>query len=97
MDLRDGSWHHVAGVLDRAEATARVYVDGKLKKSVSTTGFGAINDLNSPLSIGREFTQTPDSPAYNFKGDLREVRIRNTALSSVDIQADLAATHLTGS
>ncbi len=66
-------WHHVAGVFDGNQI--RVYLDGQLDGSLSTTNGPASG--TSPLNIGKS-TYT----SYYFGGLIDEVRISAVALYS---------------
>jgi hypothetical protein len=74
----DGAWHHVVAVL--SEAGQRLYVDGKLvgsdssSTSQSFTGYWRIG--------GGNLGTWPDAPSsFNFQGALDEVAIYHSALS----------------
>jgi sugar lactone lactonase YvrE len=92
-DLRDGGWHLVTGVLDRAATQVEVYVDGALQGNISASGLGDIADPGSPLEIGRLFIQTfsPYHPIDYFNGMIDEVQVYNRALTAAEIQAIHAA------
>jgi YD repeat-containing protein len=67
------TWHHVAGVFDGSQM--RVYLDGALDGSLSTTNGPASG--TSALNIGKSTYTT-----YYFGGLIDEVRISATALYS---------------
>jgi hypothetical protein len=82
--VADGQWHHVAAVVDRADATSgvRLYVDGNLV----FTGAPLSGDLNntSDLYIG---VRTPGQGGGGFfPGDLDELELFKRALSQDEIQ-----------
>jgi hypothetical protein len=72
------NWHHVVATDDGS--TARIYLDGVLKQSASTTVRLTANP--NPLNFGRA-----NNNAYFFNGWLDEVAIYPTALSATRIQA----------
>ena len=74
----DTNWHYVAATYDNA--TARIYVDGALFASATSTVQMATNAL--PLNIGRTSSNT-----NFFGGMLDDVAIYGTALSAGRIQA----------
>jgi hypothetical protein len=78
----DTNWHHVAATYDNA--TAKVYVDGVLKVSVSSTVQLTAN--TQPLLIGR----TTDNTRI-FGGVLDEPAVYTTALSASQIAAHYAS------
>jgi len=71
--VRDGNWHHIAGVFDGSQM--RVYVDGQLKASKSTTF--APGTGTSHLLIGR----SQDGSGF-FTGLIDEVRVTAAAVYS---------------
>ena len=93
----DGNWHHVAGVVDIANDTVDLYVDGSLIASTTLTG-GTIawttsataNDASSNVWIGQY-----NSGTY-YAGDLADVRVYQRELVAADI-SDLYALGSSGS
>jgi YD repeat-containing protein len=75
-----GVWHHVAGVFDGNQM--RVYLDGTLNGSLSTTSGPASG--TSPLNIGKSTYTT-----YYFGGLIDDVRISAAALYSSNFTAGL--------
>jgi gliding motility-associated-like protein len=87
-------WHHVVGVFDGS--SMKIYVDGVLSNSVSTT-----QSVTSSVSAVKVYIGATDNTAGGttskvsfFKGKIDEVRIWNTARNLTQIQnsylADLA-------
>ncbi len=72
--LRDGVWHHVAGVFDGKEV--RLYVDGKLLGRTAGVGKRKVNAL--PLYVGAD-TSSSGQPVSFFDGAIDEVRISKVA------------------
>ncbi len=68
--LDTGRWHHIAGVFDGRET--RLYVDGRLVKSVSRSGTRRTNDL--PLIIGADVNSNGDATSH-FDGRVDSVRL----------------------
>jgi hypothetical protein len=77
IEVNDGAWHHVAGVYDGS--TTRLYVDGKLDVSNSSTG--SISTNNHPVTIGKNEQMTQ----RNWEGGLFDVRVYNIALTHAEI------------
>lgn len=71
--ITTSTWHHVAGVFDGSQV--RVYLDGVLDGSVSTTSGPASG--TSPLNVGKS-----TYGAYYFRGLIDQVRISAAALYS---------------
>ncbi len=73
----DGRWHHVAATYDSVSGMASLYVDGDLKNSLTASRCA---DNNTGMTIG--------GVGYgyaNFQGQLDDVQIYGTALSSTQV------------
>lgn len=77
--LKQGQWHHIAGVLDGDEV--RVYVDGKVVARSPATGRRRTNKL--PLFIGAD-TNKNGGPTSHFAGSIDEVRLSKVARYNSD-------------
>jgi hypothetical protein len=84
-NVADGQWHHVAAVVDRANATSgvRLYVDGvQVFAGAPLTGN---LDNASDLYLG---VRTPAQQGGGFfPGDLDEVELIKRALTQAEVQA----------
>ncbi|HEY3181756.1 MAG TPA: LamG-like jellyroll fold domain-containing protein, partial [Gaiellaceae bacterium] len=76
------TWTHLAGTYDGS--TVRFYVNGIL--AGSTTASGTLNQTSDPLRIGADLTW-----GEYFQGKIDDVRVYNRALSTSEIQSDMAA------
>lgn len=72
--LRQGTWHHVAGVFDGGEV--RAYVDGTLVASAPGRGQRRTNDL--PLFVGAD-PNGRGAPTSFFAGRVDDVRLSKVA------------------
>ena len=93
--INDGVFHHVALVLDRANAEARLYVDGVVDAATPFT-IGTINDSNgpnTPVVIGA-YMDFFGRTSGLFNGVIDEAAIYNRALSASEISAVSAAPSL---
>jgi hypothetical protein len=79
-NIEENKWYHFAGVYDGTEM--RIYINGELVATKSRSGL--IDTSSQDLFIG-SFGGTE----HFFKGDIREVRIYNRALSQVEIQSNM--------
>lgn len=86
-----GQWQHVTGVYDGSEL--RIYVDGALAGSSTHSGVIRAFNANTELNLGR-WKAAGNSTAETrfFEGDIDEVRIYDTALSSGDIMTLMETT-----
>jgi Concanavalin A-like lectin/glucanases superfamily/Bacterial Ig-like domain len=84
----DTGWHHVVATYDNA--TAKMYIDGVLTRSVASSV--QLNPNTFPLNIGRGRQN-----GYYLQGQVDEVAVYRTALSAQRIQAhfDVSRTDLT--
>ena len=97
-NINDGNWHHVVGTYDsQGDAsgnTLYLYVDG-IQKASNTGNRGIYAFTNYPLFIGAKGAGS--SPYSTWNGQIDEVAIWNTALTSTQIQSiyDAKGTNLT--
>lgn len=78
----DGNWHHVALVIDASKASTAGYVTLYLDRRACTAG-----DLNNTLSViknDRIFIGARNGNTDSFTGQLDDIRISDTALSTND-------------
>ncbi len=68
--LQTNRWHHIAGVFDGRQT--RLYVDGRLIKSVDRSGRRRTNDL--PLIIGADVNRDGNATSH-FDGKIDSVRL----------------------
>jgi hypothetical protein len=77
-NVLDGTWHHIVATF-LPSTYARIYVDGILNASDTTTIQSAIVNNTAPVQIGLHDTST------NFNGSIDDVRIYNRALTETEI------------
>lgn len=68
LDLADGGFHHLAGVVDREQQRARLLVDGKERAAADISTFGALTNTQF-IRMGRS------NIGHQFAGVLDEVRL----------------------
>jgi hypothetical protein len=78
--LVEGQWHHVAGVFDGTNLI--VYVDGT-QTGEQPLGASSWHETDAELRIGTDACCISDR---DFKGDIDQVRVWNTALSASEIR-----------
>jgi prepilin-type N-terminal cleavage/methylation domain-containing protein len=77
-NFRDGTWHYIVAVVDRASNTITLFVDAIQRgQTTISTAFGSVSNSYS-LIIG--------SPSFPFDGFVDEVRVYNRALSDSEIK-----------
>jgi len=77
-DLRDGTWHHIAGSYDEASGTLQAFVDGELVGSGN--GNGPIS-----YSAGSDFHIGSMNGSRFFRGDLDELKVFDRALTESEV------------
>ena len=82
-------WTHIAGTIDRATGSLRIYVNGEQAAARDNIGSAPSSAYDQPLLLGGGFYQSSDSNL--FAGALDEVRIWNAARSQAQIQATMDA------
>ncbi len=81
--VNDGSWHHIAVVLNGTNSTNQmIYIDGQ-RDAISASVSQALNTGVSQVTIGED---TMVTPSFWFNGYIDEVRISNTAKTAWEIR-----------
>ena len=81
--LSNGSWHNVVIIRGGSTATNAIYVDGNPINLTINTEDGTSPQSSSNLSIGSTITSA-SNPGF-FDGNLDEIAIWNTALTSTQV------------
>jgi prepilin-type N-terminal cleavage/methylation domain-containing protein len=76
-NFRDGTWHYIVAVVDRARNTITLFVDAIQRGQTTISTVGSVSN-SYPLIIG--------SPSFPFDGLVDEVRVYNRALSDSEIK-----------
>jgi MSHA biogenesis protein MshQ len=88
IPINDGQWHHIVLTRHADTGNYQIFIDGNLNKS-GVTGTGIVTRNFS--SIGR----IQDSYSLlNFQGDLDEVKVFPSVLSSEQVQSLMAQTQI---
>ena len=81
VNIRNNNWHHIVGVYTPSTSVA-LFIDGNLIESNTTNIPASVNFVNDNLNIGRK----PQSGGIKYyQGELDEVAIWNTALTSTQV------------
>lgn len=82
--INDGNWHHIAVVYDPTNTTNNIaiYIDGTQDK------LGNLPAINTGSGVGFRIGQRIDNSGL-FEGNIDEVRVWNTALTSTEINASM--------
>jgi len=76
-------WHHYVGVYDYDTGVLKLYVDGVLRATSSTTPNQLLNSDTGVLSIGRDDGWT-DSTRH-FDGQIDDVRLYNRVINDAEV------------
>jgi len=79
--VNDGNWHHLAMTFKNSNGTIELYIDGSLDPSSSTTSGLVPNNI-----IYADIGQRAYNNDFRFNGELSNIQIFNTALSSTDAE-----------
>jgi len=82
--LTDNTWHHFAMTVDSSNNISNIYVDGVAQTVSSIAGFPQSTGINN---IGKRYNNS----SY-FDGELDEIAVFNSKLSSCDIKGIYEAT-----
>ena len=78
--LHTGTWYHIAYVIDEANSTARIYLNGVLAETLAISGTPLFMKVGQELHIGNSY-----GVVEYMHGTLDEVALYNRALSSSEI------------
>jgi CshA-type fibril repeat protein len=88
--IADGTWHHVALVLDASSSrTLYGYLDGVLVNTGKT--FSGTSDFSNALEFIVGATSDTNK-SYKWAGQIDNVRIWNIAMTPTELQADMTST-----
>jgi hypothetical protein len=82
--INDGRWHHVVGTRDYSTNTSKIYVDGVLKSTDSTTAL-TTGSNTAPFSIG---ARDASGFGFFFSGSVDETKFYNGVLTAEDVKRD---------
>jgi hypothetical protein len=91
--LNAGVWIHIGWVYHSEEKASKIYINGQLFSSVTSSHIGKDKIENTfDLIVGCGITDPEDPVKYQFwRGNIDELRIWKRALSSLEIAADQTA------
>jgi hypothetical protein len=88
-DYYDGTWHHLVGVRNVASDTLSLYVDGVQKASTTDTTTATL-DSNGVTYVA-DMDADDAGSGEEFAGDIDEVKIYRSALTTAQIATDMNA------
>jgi Concanavalin A-like lectin/glucanases superfamily len=91
--LMDGTWHHVAAVVDRSGNSVTTYVDGSPTASSNLSADGSGSLTQSIFTPNATLVGGSGNGLYSGSGKLDDVAIWNRALQPDEILAAFAAGH----
>ena len=90
--LTDGLWHHVVAVQDALNSELRIYVDGVMEGTASTSFSSDFVMPSTLVTIGQ--VDLTSSFSVDFIGDLDEVAVYSRILSFNEIMAHFNSGYL---
>ncbi len=87
VDLRTGSWQHIAFTVDAANNTLSFYLDGELKATTPVTGITAAAS-NRVSIIGNDHSYATSTA---FTGQMKKLALYSDVRSATEIQADMTS------
>lgn len=82
VSLAGAGWRHLVGVFDDAANTLKLYLDGVLVATTSTTSSASYSGLGANTVVGAHGN---GNSSYSLDGVVDDVRIYNYALSNAEI------------
>ena len=86
----DGNFHHLAAVLDRANISLAIYLDGVLQQTNSSAPLGSTAN-SGRFFMGHQSLDVPSTTGVPFNGVIDELSIYHRALAANEIAALFAA------
>jgi hypothetical protein len=84
-NVQDGNWHHISCVMDRANSTLSIYVDGKFEASDTSLTEGSAATNSNNLILGET------SASREFVGGVDDARIYSYARTAKQVVQDMNA------
>lgn len=91
VDVRTGTWAHVAIVYDTADNNIKCYLNGVLKQTL--TGYGVIDSASYENAFGFAGDLRSGNEQY-FKGALKSVTLYSDVRTADEIKADMSAVNV---
>lgn len=87
ISVLDGAWHHLAMVVNSSNNSSKIYVDGILNQTKTTSAIGTESFANAiDLFIGFD----PDNSVY-FPGNMDDIRYWSYPMTNTDVTNDISA------
>ncbi|QKJ63384.1 LamG-like jellyroll fold domain-containing protein [Flavobacterium sp. M31R6] len=83
--ISNNVWHHLAMVIDVATTSCKIYVDGALQQTKTTTNIGGSNTVSN---TGDLFFGTLNNLASFMNGQLDDIRFWNKAMTATEVLSD---------
>jgi|GEM_PF-1032080 len=90
MTLDTNHWYHLVCVYDASVPNVRLYVDGQLKDTESSSGFLPLDNSDRTLTLGARGNHG-SAVQYDWPGYMSEFAFYNSALTTADVSAHFNA------
>ncbi|OMQ11860.1 hypothetical protein BXU01_10105 [[Flexibacter] sp. ATCC 35103] len=87
-DIANNIWHHLSMVVDAASTSCKIYVDGILQQTKTTTNIGGTNTV---ANTGDLLFGTLSNFASYMNAQLDDIRFWNKAMTAAEIVTDKTA------
>ena len=78
-----GSWHHFAAVFNNGTQEMKLYIDGALEASMTTSGQMAVTPWYTSTTLGRHAGEG----SYPYSGMMDDMRVYNRPISPDEVQS----------
>ncbi|TDE30622.1 T9SS type A sorting domain-containing protein [Flavobacterium ranwuense] len=92
-NISNNVWHHLVMVIDVATTSCKIYVDGALQQTKTTTNIGGANTVSN---TGNLFVGTLSNFASYMNAQIDDIRFWSKAMTATEVLADKTAV-ITGS
>lgn len=87
-NISNNNWHHLAMVIDAAATNCKIYVDGALQQTKTTSNIGGANTVSN---TGDVLFGTLSNFASFMNAQLDNIRFWNKAMTAAEVLADKTA------
>ena len=86
--IADGTWHHLAWVVDKSSHKVSSYVDGVQNNSQTESFTGSFPNVNAGVSICTQY----GAKDFIFLGKVDNVKLYNSAITPQQVAEDMSGT-----
>ncbi|SEA92191.1 Por secretion system C-terminal sorting domain-containing protein [Flavobacterium gillisiae] len=87
-NIADNAWHHLAMVIDVASTSCKIYVDGVLQQTKTSSNIGGLNTVSNS---GNLFFGTVSNLTSFMNAQIDDIRFWSKAMTDTEVVADKTA------